>query len=206
MDRAAGRALTLTYGAASGTAVEGQDFATPSGSLVLGPDQTSATIDVELVADLEPESDETFTVTLASADGAAIGVAVGTVTVEDDDGPTDYYTVTPCRLVDSRLTAPPLRPNGALVFGAGGICDVPRTAKAVVLNVTAVSPSGTGHFRLGPTGTPRPPTSVLNFVAGVTRGVGPVISMLGLNDALTLYAVMGGGSTHAVVDVFGYFE
>jgi hypothetical protein len=47
---------------------------------------------------------------------------------------------------------------------------------------------------------------VLNFVAGVTRGVGPVVSMLGLNDAITLYAVMSGGSTHAVVDVFGYFE
>jgi len=43
-------------------------------------------------------------------------------------------------------------------------------------------------------------------VAGQTRAAGPVISMLGLNEALTLYAVMGGGSTHAVVDVYGYFE
>ena len=206
LDRPAGRPLTLTYGATSGSAVAGQDFVVPPGSVVVAADQTSTTIDVELVADLVPESDETFTVTLLSADGAQIGVSLSTVTVEDDDGPTGYYTVTPCRLLDSRLSAPPLRSEGALVFGAGGVCGIPTTAKAVVLNVTAVSPSGTGHFRLGPTGTPRPPTAVLNFVAGRTRGVGPVFSLLGLNDALTLYAVMSGGSTHAVVDVFGYFE
>jgi hypothetical protein len=206
LDRAPGQAVTLTYAVASGSAVAGQDFVVPSGSVVVAPGQTLATIDVELVADLEPEGDETFTVTLVAAQGAQVGVSLATVTVEDDDGPTDFYTVTPCRLLDSRLSAPPLQPGGSLTFGAGGICGVPTTAKAVVLNVTAVAPSGTGHFRLGPAGTPRPAASILNFAAGETRAAGPVISTLGLNDGLTLHAVMGGGSTHAVVDVSGYFE
>jgi hypothetical protein len=206
LDRPAGRALTLTYAAASGSAVQGQDFVAPAGFVVIAPDQTSATIDIDLVADLEPESEESFTVTLFWADGAQLGTSVGTVTVEDDDGPAGFYTIEPCRLLDSRLTAPPLRSGGAIVFRGAGVCGVPTTAKAVVLNITAVSPSGTGHFRLGPAGTPRPDTAVLNFVAGRTRGVGPAISLMGVSDALTLYAVMNGGSTHAVVDVFGYFE
>jgi hypothetical protein len=191
----------------SGTAVAGQDFVAASGLATIDPGQTTATIDVLLRADLDPEAEESFTVILSSASGAQVGVGQGTVTVEDDDGGTSFYTLTPCRLIDSRLTAPPIRAGGSLTFGAVGPCGVPSTAKAVVLNVTAVVPTATGHLRIGPTGTPRPPTSVLNFVAGRTQAAGPVIVTLGLNDALTLYGVMAaGGTTHAVVDVFGYFE
>ena len=207
LDRPLRGPLTLTYTTASGSATAGQDFVAPSGSLVLGPGQTSATIDVQLVGDLAPEADETFTVTLTAVPGAQIGVAQATVTIEDDDGPTDYYTVPPCRLLDTRLSAPPIRAGTSLAFGVGGVCGVPASAKAVVLNVTAVDPSATGHFRIAPTGTGVPSTSVLNFVAGRTQAAGPVISVLGLNDAATLYCFMAtAGRTHAVVDVFGYFE
>jgi hypothetical protein len=206
LDRAAGRTIALAYTASAGTALEGRDFVASSGSVVIGPTQTRATIDVPLLADVEPEGDERLTVVLHASTDAEIGIEEAVLTIEDDDGPTDYYTVTPCRLLDSRVGAPALRPNGSIVFRGAGVCDVPATAKAVVVNVAAVSPAAAGHFRLGPTGTARPETSVLNFVAGQTRAAGPVISVLGLNDALTLYAVMGGGTTHAVVDVYGYFE
>ena len=207
LDKPAGQTVTLTYLVVPGTAVAGQDFVAPAGPLIIGPGQTTASVDVPLVADMAPEGDEQFRVELLSASGAQIGTAGGTVNVEDDDGAADFYTLAPCRLVDSRLTSPPMRANGSLTFGVGGVCGVPSTAKAVVLNVTAVDPSATGHFRISPTGTPFPQTSVLNFRAGRTQAAGPIIVTLGLNDAATLHCVMSAaGAAHAVVDVFGYFE
>ena len=152
LDQSSAQAVTLTYGAVSGTAVAGLDFVVPPWSLTLDPGQTTAAIDVVLREDLAAEGDEAFTVLLYAASGAQIGVGQGTVTVEEDDGPTDFYTLTPCRLLDSRLPAGTIPANRSLTFGAGGRCGIPSEAKAVALNVTAVEPSTPGHFRLGPAG------------------------------------------------------
>ena len=207
LDKPAGQHVTLSYRVVPRTALAGQDFVVPAGPAIIGPAQTTATIDVPLVADMDHEGVEQFGVELVTASGAQIGIPGGTVTVEDDDGATDFYTLEPCRLLDTRLTSPPIRSNRSVTFGVGGICGVPPTAKAVVLNVTAVSPSASGHFRISPTGTPVPPTSILNFVAGQTRAVGPVFVTLGLNDAATLHCVLStAGAAHATVDVSGYFE
>ena len=156
LDQPSARTVTLIYGTLSGTAVAGQDFVVRSGSLAIGPGQTTATIDVLLRAELLPEGDEALTVALFTASNAQIGTARAEVTIEDDDGPTDFYTLTPCRLLDSRQAAGTIPANGSLTFAAGGQCGVPPTAKAVVLNVTAVEPSTAGHLRLGPAGTPVP--------------------------------------------------
>ena len=63
---------------------------------------------------------------------------------------TDFYTVTPCRLVDTRGVAGPsggpnLSPKESRGFGAAGQCGVSTAAEAVAVNVTVV-PSGTGHL------------------------------------------------------------
>ena len=125
------------------------------------------------------------------------------------DEPLRYRPITPCRLLDTRLTD-----HGAPAFAGGeprkvqvqGNCGVPVGAKAAVLNVTSVSPVGAGHLVLYPAGAPFPVASALNFHPdqGVALGNGVVIGVGSQPNDLTVPC--GVSSTHLVIDVFGYFQ
>jgi hypothetical protein len=207
LDRPPGVAVIVAWATASGTAGADEDYVPATGSTTIAPGQTGATIEVAVSADLVPEGEESFIVALSSAFGASPGTTEGIVTVEDDDGPTDFYTVIPCRLLDTRQASGAIPVGGSLTFPAGGRCGVSPTAKAVVVNVTAVAPPAEGELRMGPAGTSRPANPVLYFVKGTTRASGPIVPTLGANGGLTLHCEMAGfGSTHAVVDTTGYFE
>jgi hypothetical protein len=122
-----------------------------------------------------------------------------------------YYTVSPCRVLDSRA---PGGQWGGLPLGAqqeraativGGACGIPATAKAVSFNVTATEATLQGHLRLYPAGTTRPNVSSLNFAAGVTRANNGVAG-LGAGGAVTVFSGQAAGTVHAILDVNGYFE
>jgi hypothetical protein len=87
--------------------------------------------------------------------------------------------------------------------GAAGDCDLPSDARALAINVTAVNPGASGNFRLYSTGSV-PLASALNFSAGKTRANNAIIEIA--NGRLTIRCDMPAGSTHVVVDVFGYFR
>jgi Leucine-rich repeat (LRR) protein len=122
---------------------------------------------------------------------------------------TSYYTVTPCRVFDSR--DPGLGGFVALAAGTnnpvqvGGYCGDQAAATAVSLNVTVVSPSAGGHLRLFASGAPRPGTSSINYVSGQTRANNAVVS-LGADGALTVSVNQPSGTAHVVLDVNGYFQ
>ena len=80
-----GRAVTVEWATADGTAVSGADYDTATGTLTFPAGQTSRTITVETKEDALDEDDETFTVTLSSAVNAAIGDDDATGTIRDDD-------------------------------------------------------------------------------------------------------------------------
>jgi hypothetical protein len=124
----------------------------------------------------------------------------------------DFYTVTPCRLVDTRNAAGPTG-GPALVDGAvrdfpvtGGVCGIPSTAIAVSVNLTVTQPATQGYLSLFPGDAAGPPlVSNINFTPGLTRA----------NNAAVLLAANGGtinvkngsaGSVHFVLDVNGYFQ
>jgi hypothetical protein len=120
--------------------------------------------------------------------------------------PTDYYALTPCRLVDTRASqAPALAASERRVWAVAGPCGVPSTAKALVLNVTVVGPTAPGHLRLAP-GNGLTEASAINFSPGQTRA----------NNAIVLLATDGTGSiaatnrssgiVHVILDVGGYFQ
>jgi hypothetical protein len=126
-------------------------------------------------------------------------------------GPSDYHTVTPCRLVDTRQ---PPGPAGGPALGSGvprtfavaGACGVPATATAVAVNLTAVSPTAAGNLTLFAAGTAPPATSALNFAAGQTRS-NNAEARLGSAGGVTIsYAAPGGATVEVIVDVVGYFE
>jgi hypothetical protein len=128
----------------------------------------------------------------------------------DEDGGTGFYTVTPCRVADTRLAAgpsgaPSLPANTARSFPVAGLCGVPTTARAVAVNVTVVNATSVGNLRLYPAGGAVPLTSTINFIASLTRANNAVIP-LGTGGEMAVTCSMPAGSTDFVLDVTGYFE
>jgi hypothetical protein len=121
--------------------------------------------------------------------------------------------ITPNRLLDTRkqgaltaasslgLSTETVVPAGQsiTVKVTGG--DVPETALAVALNVTAVDGQAPGFLTVWPTGGPQPGTSSVNFPPG---GASPntVVSRVGTGGSISIFA---SASVEVIVDIFGWF-
>ncbi len=92
LSEASGQEVTVPYATSDATATAGQDYdAVVGGSLVIPAGKTDTTIVVGTIDDALSEEAETFVLTLEEPEGAdlAVGAAVGTGTIEDnDDAPT----------------------------------------------------------------------------------------------------------------------
>jgi hypothetical protein len=122
---------------------------------------------------------------------------------------TSFYTVTPCRLLDTRQPtghygAPALRATDLRRFVAWGRCGIPATAKAVAGNATVTEPTGSGHITLY-AGDSLPPTSTINFRGSQTRA-NSVILPIGHDGTIGAVAAVSGGSVQLLFDVTGYFD
>jgi hypothetical protein len=139
-----------------------------------------------------------------------LGEARSVTATFDEGGGSGFYTLTPCRLADTRWPAgpsgaPSLPASTTRVFPVAGLCGVPPTAEAVAVNVTVVNATNVGHFRLYPAGADLPLTSTINFAASVTRANNAVIP-LGTAGEVAVLCAMPAGSADFVLDVTGYFE
>jgi len=120
-----------------------------------------------------------------------------------------FNPVTPVRILDTRTSTTPSGqpgrvPEGGIlnlqITGANGI---PVDATAVVMNVTAVQPTGAGYVTVWPRGVTQPLASNVNFVPGdivpnlVTVGIGS-------NGQVSLYHQ--GGTNDLIADVVGYYS
>lgn len=147
-----------------------------------------------------------------SADGAVIEAKAAAV----DGG--QLYTVTPCRLVDTRgangsLGGPALSSGAQRVFPVVALsgCGIPGTAKVLSVNVAAVSATGDGYVSLFPGDAPFPGTSTVNFnaVTGptISNNAQIVLSRDGAGTITALAVVSGSpGQVHLVIDVNGYYQ
>ena len=126
--------------------------------------------------------------------------------------PTSFYTVTPCRLIDTRNAAGPLGGPAlggqapARVFTISGTCSIPQDARSLSLNVTVVQATSAGNLRLHPGSSSRPLVSTVNFVAGQTRANNAVVPLDAFGQLAVFDAQPAGESVHLVVDVNGYFR
>lgn len=158
----------------------------------------------------------------------AAGITTHEITLTDDNGrtgtrlrlatvgvapPTGFTPLVPARLLDTRpgqQTIDGLAAGGGAigpgetrslpVTGRGGVPSV--GAGAVVLNVTATSPTSASFLTVSPAGTPLPLASNLNFVAGQTIP-NLVIAKIGTNGEVSL--TNNTGSVHVIADVAGWF-
>ncbi|MFC4615007.1 peptidoglycan recognition protein [Cellulomonas algicola] len=117
-------------------------------------------------------------------------------------GSLRYEAVDPARLVDTRATGGSLGASSRMDLKVAGVAGVPADAKAVALNITAVSSAGVSYVSAWPAGQARPGASVLNADAGRTTAASTVVGVGG-QGLVSLYN--NAGSVHLVVDVTGYF-
>jgi serine protease len=128
--------------------------------------------------------------------------------------PESYVALTPCRLFDTRSTDPVIAAGGILtsdqprLLQMTGRCGIPADAKAVAVNVAAITATNRGNFQFYPgnlTGG-LTATSSLNF--GTANRANNAIVRLATNGAGTLNIkpfVSGSGQVHMVMDIAGYF-
>jgi hypothetical protein len=116
-------------------------------------------------------------------------------------GGLSLYTVTPCRVLDSRLPAgtPPFSTTRDVNVTASP-CGLPPTAKAFVFNATVVPPGSLGFITMWPQGQSQPLAATLNDTDGaVTNNMAIVPTTTGSVSVFPLLP------TQLVLDIFSYF-
>ena len=143
-----------------------------------------------------PEADAVFSL-----------VVTGGVNQPPTGQDSDFYTVAPCRILDTRITGTPLTSGVPLIVNIAGTCGVPATAKAVSLNVTALMAPGQGYIALYPGDATAPGTSTVSFPPLLNRANNAVMPLAwNGNGTLAALAVFsGGGTMNMILDVNGYF-
>jgi hypothetical protein len=149
---------------------------------------------------------------------ALVATALTLVPRAEAAGPYSFFSLSPCRVVDTRNAVgpqggPSLTANSNRSFPIEGTCGVPPTAQAVVFNITMVSPTDFGDLRIYPAGTTAPLASVINWVttdSAVANGAIVPVALGGPTvNNVTVRVDMPVGSTgtvHLVLDVTGYFQ
>jgi concanavalin A-like lectin/glucanase superfamily protein/lysyl oxidase/Calx-beta domain-containing protein len=84
---ASGRAVSVQFGTASGSATAGSDFSTSTGTLNFAAGDTAKTVTVPVIGDTAVESTENFFVNLSAASAATISRSQATGTITDNDVP-----------------------------------------------------------------------------------------------------------------------
>jgi VCBS repeat protein len=171
-----------------------------------GPNGFTSTLQNPTIANATALATGLYTVR-AVLGGCSSAAATTSVTVAN---PVAFYTVTPCRVVDTRAPTgptggPPLAAGAARTFVLAGSCGVPPTATAVSVNVTVTQSTAIGDLRLFPGGNPPPLVSTINYKAGQTRANNAVAS-LGPSGDITLRCDQPGGTVDLILDVNGYFQ
>jgi len=123
---------------------------------------------------------------------------------------TGLYTLTPCRVADTRdpsgpYGGPALSANSDRTFIFAGRCGIPSTADAVILNVTVTAASAAGDLRIYPAGSSLATASSINYAAGKTRANNGNYS-LSSTGGIAVHCDQASGTVQVILDVAGYFE
>ena len=122
-------------------------------------------------------------------------------------GALALYTLTPCRVADTRNNAGPF---GGPILAAGqtrtfaipaSACNIPTSAEAYAFNVTAVPPGPLGYLTVWPAGVAQPVVSTLNANAGEVVANAAIVPA-GAAGAIQIFVT---DATHLVLDINAYF-
>ena len=116
-------------------------------------------------------------------------------------GGLSLYTVTPCRVLDSRLPegTPPFSTTRDINVIASS-CGVPGNAQAFVFNATVVPPGLLGFITMWPQGQLQPLAATLNASDGAVTNNMAIVPTT--NGSISVFP---SAPTQLVLDIFGYF-
>lgn len=204
--------VTSSMSVTQGTSVELSATASGTGPItyqwyVGSPGNTSTPAAPGNPISATPASTTTYWVRATNSCGTADSGPV-TITVNPPPSATSLYIVTPCRVIDSRgpvgeYGGPALANAATRDIQMTGVCGIPSGARAVVANVTTVSPSTAGFLSFYPAGTIWPGNSTVNYRAGKTRANNTILVLAG-DGRVTVRN--SGATQHFIVDVTGYFQ
>jgi hypothetical protein len=135
------------------------------------------------------------------------------------DGPFKFYSVAPCRIIDTRSSGG----GGSLAhaeirnFLIATKCGIPSTAKMAALNFAVIFPTDGGNITTYPYNPANPSlvplVSTVNWTAGETAVANGSVLGLTANPTYNISVqadvpAAGGGSGHLdlVIDVTGYLQ
>lgn len=147
-----------------------------------------------------------YTVVLRISNGSGLVDSLPAALVLLPPTAADFYTVEPCRLLDTR-SGPALQSGVTRLVTLGGACGVPANARALAVNVTAIMGTGGGSLVVFPGNYPTPETITTNFRTGATLANNAILPLStdGTGKLAILATVQGNGLVHATIDVVGYF-
>ena len=159
-----------------------------------------------------PTTQGTYSFTVVSVDAnACMGYRAVNLVVTPPAAPptgTSLYLVAPCRVIDTRgpdgpFGGPAVAHLGMRTVQLTGVCGIPASAKAVAVNLTAVTPTTSGFLSIFPGGTAWPGNSTINYRMGKTRANNTIAVV----SALGQITILNNGTLqHFLVDVTGYFQ
>ncbi len=139
---------------------------------------------------------------------AVLGFALSFVSVaEAQQQALRFVPLAPCRIADTR---DPAGPFGGPAIAAGqsrdfvipnSACDVPSSAAAYSLNITAVPHSYLGYLSVWPTGQAQPEVSTLNSTDGRVKANAAIVPA-GTGGAIRVYVT---DQSDVILDINGYF-
>src|SRR5690606_18640416 len=109
-------------------------------------------------------------------------------------------SIPPRRWLDTREGSRPVT-GSSRCFQVAGKNGIPKSASAVAVNLTVVSPTGDGFLLARPAGRTAVTTSTINFAAGDVRANNAVVRP-GAFGRVCVYART---TSHFVFDVVGYW-
>jgi hypothetical protein len=122
--------------------------------------------------------------------------------------PVQFFSVTPCRIVDTRGAAGPFGgpeltagETRSFTIPSGPCAGIPSTAVAYSLNVTVVPPAPLGYLTIWPAGEGQPTVSTLNSLDGRVKANAAIVPA-GTSGAVSVYV---NNASNVLLDIDGYF-
>ncbi len=153
----------------------------------------------------------TLSVIETNGSGCASAPGNATVTVAPAGSAALFYTLTPCRVLDTRnltgpLGAPPLQPRATRTFDvAASACGIPAGAVAISANLTVTNVGAPGELVVFRSDISKPNASAITFRVGRTRANNAVVS---LSSSGTTFSVFNNSAAAVdfILDVNGFFK
>ena len=146
-----------------------------------------------------------------TVNGGAFGAgAVFTIAPIGQPSPSQFVSVTPCRLVDTRgangtFGGPPIPGQTSRDFPLsenGNPCGIPANAIAYSLNVTVIPNGRLRYLTIWPTGQTQPTVSLMNSLDGRVKANAAIVPAGTMNGSVSVFVT---DTTNVLLDIDGYF-